>query len=260
MSAATWKTPSTSKPYSPQNVGIFYDGHTRLFHATSRASATPPKAKSSRLNLSAPLRQSRAARLQKKMRVVPPLPAPGQRKAERKRIVLSNTNALPIKGLKDLTAKNMANRANAGQVLGFDQPLLDQLRGLEAFRPTQSWKWFNRPATLIRPETVELAEKINLITQEKQRGSFRTIFSGESGTGKSLMLLQAQAMALMNRWIVLSIPEGVFLLLLCNCKLISYSPRFCQQPFVLLSSCKHLAPSLHTTAAPLSSSQAHHYC
>ncbi|KAL9618832.1 MAG: hypothetical protein Q9160_006491 [Pyrenula sp. 1 TL-2023] len=212
MGAATLNTPSTSNSYLPQSASIAYNDQKRPFQTTSAASRAPAtqKAKSSRPNITAPaLRQSRAARLQKTRRVVPTLPAPGQRKAERKRIVLSNTNALPIRGLEDLTSDNMTNWANVGQVLGLDQPLLDRLRGLESFRRTQSWKWFNRPATLIRPETVEIAEKIKLVTQNENHGkTFRTIFSGGCGTGKSLMLLQAQAMALMNGWVVISIPEA----------------------------------------------------
>lgn len=108
----------------------------------------------------------------------------------------------------------MSNPANIGQVLGFDSPLIDPLRAAEAFKRTQNWKWYNRPGTLIRPESVQIAEMIQGVNpKSKESQTFRVIFSGERGTGKSLMLLQAQAMALMKGWIVISIPEGPYLFL-----------------------------------------------
>lgn len=188
---------------------------TRNFHSTpSKSRKTlikPAKPMASYKPKTPGLRESRAARLQKKVRVVTGLPRQGQRREERRRIVLSNTSALPVRDMQELTMENMSRPDIIGKVLGFNQPLLDPLRAAEAFKRTQNWKWFHRPGTLIRQETVDLADMIRKVNQ-KAGGTdqtFRAILSGERGTGKSLVLLQAQAMALMNQWVVISVPEGL---------------------------------------------------
>lgn len=131
-------------------------------------------------------------------------PAPGERKAVRKRIVLSNSNALEVSTMTDLTAELDATQV--GTVIGLPGPLVDQLRAAEAFKTTQGWGLFRRPAMLIRAESVEIAKMIQG-AQEAKKTSV-TIIDGERGAGKSMMLLQAMAMAFLRGWIVLSIPEG----------------------------------------------------
>ena len=141
-------------------------------------------------------------------------PAPGERKALRKRIVLSNTNALEVRGLQDLTKEKLdqledgavALDESHGQVLGFNNATVDALRALEAFRPAQGWSMFRRPASLIRAETAELARDIAKASSEKQVA--RRIIFGEAGSGKSVLLLQAQAMAFLKGWLVLHFPEA----------------------------------------------------
>jgi small subunit ribosomal protein S29 len=141
-------------------------------------------------------------------------PAPGERKALRKRIVLSNTNALEVQGLQDLTKEKLVQDGEdavaldgyRGQVLGFNNDTVDALRALEAFRPTQGWSLFRRPASLVRAETAELARDLEQASNNKE--AIRKVVFGEAGSGKSVLLLQAQAMALLKGWLVVHFPEA----------------------------------------------------
>src|SRR5213078_924424 len=106
-------------------------------------------------------RESTSAKIKKKARRERPKPpAAGERRALRKRIVLSNTNELAIPDIEDLTPLNMSDEGRVGQVLGLEGALLDQLREAKAFKPTQNWNMFRRPATLVRKETVALGVKV----------------------------------------------------------------------------------------------------
>lgn len=134
-------------------------------------------------------------------------PAPGERKAAKKRIVLTNDNALEVTSLKDLDKDNALSEANHGQVLGIPAATVDALRAVEAFKTTQGWGLFRRPATLIRKETVQLAKVMN--EAEGQKKTIRRILSGERKCGKSTLLLQGLSMAFLRDWFVINLPEGM---------------------------------------------------
>lgn len=138
-------------------------------------------------------------------------PAPGERKAFRKRITLSNNNALAVEGLKEITNETLAAAASKGSVVGLPDKLVDQLRTLEAFKTTQNWGLFRRPHMLVREETVKLASRLDAAVKEKQ--TLRLALTGGKIAGKSMLLLQAMAHSLMNNWVVINIPEGIYLLL-----------------------------------------------
>ena len=135
-------------------------------------------------------------------------PAVGERKALRKRIVLSNTNALEVHGMQDITAASIVDESLKGQVLGIPGPVVDQLRAVEAFKVPQSWALFRRPAMLIRQETVNFGKEMEQIEQDKTK-SIRRVLVGDRGSGKSLMLLQAMTMAFLKKWVVINIPNGI---------------------------------------------------
>ena len=167
-------------------------------------------------------RESTSAKTKKKRREKPKLPEVGERKALRKRIVLSNTNALEIPGMEDMTPQNMTDVGHIGQMLGLEGALLDQLREAKAFKPTQNWNMFRRPATLVRKETVALGinvQEVNDSSNGEGTGAglgamtLQQIIAGERSTGKSLLLLQAMSMAYLNNWVVLNVPEGMSSLL-----------------------------------------------
>jgi small subunit ribosomal protein S29 len=132
-------------------------------------------------------------------------PQSGERKAMRKRIVLSNTNALPVE-MQDLEKEMLLDEQLVGSVVGLSPKVVDSLRAAEAFRPTQGWGLFRRPGMLIRAESLVMNRK--LVDAEEGKGSFRVIVDGDRVTGKSMMLLHAMATAFLRGWIVINIPDG----------------------------------------------------
>ncbi|KAF4335155.1 ribosomal [Fusarium beomiforme] len=133
-------------------------------------------------------------------------PQPGERKAFRKRIQLSNNSALPVAGLEDLDANNMTKDESAGKMFAIPDQVVDHLRALEAFKTTQTWNLFRKPHVLQRKETVELMKKLELSAKEKK--ALKCVLTGSKLSGKSMAMLQAMAYALLNNWVVFHIPEG----------------------------------------------------
>ncbi|KAK1754857.1 mitochondrial ribosomal death-associated protein 3-domain-containing protein [Echria macrotheca] len=141
-------------------------------------------------------------------------PLPGERKAYRKRIQLSNSNALPVPGLEDVRPADMVDENKIGRVMSIPGLVLDQLRDVEAFKPTQYWGMFRTPSTLLRAETVDLARRMQNAADKKDM--LRLVISGERLTGKSLLLLQSLTYAFMNDWVVIHIPEAQELTTACT--------------------------------------------
>lgn len=136
-------------------------------------------------------------------------PAPGERLALRKRIVLSNNNALPVADLEDFGVESIGVHELRGQVRGLSFTIIDRLRAVDAFKRTQSWGLFRKPAMLIRWETTEYGELIEEMSGTQQpRRNIRRVLVGERGSGKSLILLQAMTMAFLKDWVVINLPEG----------------------------------------------------
>src|ERR1700744_2132218 len=65
-------------------------------------------------------RQSQSARLKKNTRERPKIPPIGERRAQRRRIVLSNTNAIPISSMETWSKENMAEEKYIGQMVALD--------------------------------------------------------------------------------------------------------------------------------------------
>jgi small subunit ribosomal protein S29 len=138
-------------------------------------------------------------------------PGQGERKALRKRIVLSNNNALEVSSLRDLDKKTALSAQHAGQVVGVPADVVDALRAVEAFKTTQGWSLFRRPAVLMRKEAMQLAALLTEVEAAQggpQQRSLRRILSGERMSGKSTLLLQGLTMAFLRGWFVINLPEG----------------------------------------------------
>ncbi|KAF5528631.1 37S ribosomal protein S23 [Colletotrichum aenigma] len=133
-------------------------------------------------------------------------PAPGERKAFRKRITLSNNSALLVEGLKVVDGTTMSSAEAQGTMVGLPDQLVDQLRTLEAFKIHQPWGLFRKPHMLVREETVKLVSRVDKAVQERQ--TLRTVLTGDKVGGKSMLLLQTMAQALLNNWVVINIPEA----------------------------------------------------
>ncbi|KAK5173336.1 uncharacterized protein LTR77_002017 [Saxophila tyrrhenica] len=181
------------------------------FSTTAPLSAGPPPPKKQ-----GALKKGRTLKLAKNTRgATARPPAVGERKALKKRIVLSNTNALRIEGLPDFTGDKLVRHEPGtvaldkfrGQVLGLNDDTVDALRALESFKPSQAWSLFRRPASLVRAETAQLA---NLMADAEGDGKkvARKVMYGSRGNGKSVMLLQAHAMAFLKDWLVIHVPEA----------------------------------------------------
>ncbi|KAF7551703.1 hypothetical protein G7Z17_g4830 [Cylindrodendrum hubeiense] len=170
--------------------------------STVLAAAAPPAIKSRR---DLPAKQKKTYKKRANLAPVRK-PNPGERKAFRKRIQLSNNSALSVEGLGALEANSMAQDENAGKVFSIPDHVVDQLRALEAFKTTQSWNLFRRPHVLLRKETVELMKKLETSVDKKE--AVKCVLTGSKLSGKSMTMLQAMAYALLNNWVVFHVPEG----------------------------------------------------
>lgn len=151
-------------------------------------------------------REARGATIKKKKRERPRPPAPGERKTARTRIVLSNTNAIDVQGLEPLTKDNMLSTENTGKMLALEGTIIDRLRDVKAFKTTQNWNMFRRPAILMRQESIELGTDFEAIKKEPR--TIQRIITGDKKSGKSVHMLQAMSMAFLNNWIVINVPEA----------------------------------------------------
>ncbi|KAI1000531.1 hypothetical protein K3495_g7664 [Podosphaera aphanis] len=187
-------------------------------------------------------------------------PATGERKAIRKRIVLSNNNALEVempefnanmleallpstkrkeskmheKKLPEVKGKSPSKHNHKkkqtqdkmdvvqgsqssdkkllkeadilGKVVRLKDEVIDSLRAADAFKITQGWELFRHPAILIRAESKILSQKLVEAEQEKQ--TLRMVIDGARGSGKSMMLLHAMTTALVEKWLVINLPEA----------------------------------------------------
>ncbi|CEN61663.1 hypothetical protein ASPCAL08314 [Aspergillus calidoustus] len=143
-------------------------------------------------------RQPASSTMKKKKKFVEKARPPpvGERKALRKRIVLSNPNALEVEGLQELSEETMVDSRLRGTVLALPVPMLDQLRAVQAFKPKQGWSIFRRPCTVLRRETLELGRFFDGVTGDTEGGGavIKKIVGGARKSGKSVHLLQAMAM------------------------------------------------------------------
>lgn len=169
---------------------------------TSARAAGPPSVKSRR-DIVKPVKKTFN---KKKTADTVRKPAPGERKAFRKRITLSSSSALTVPGLQTLEAGVLADAANAATVVELPDAVVDQLRALGAFRPSQRWALFRKPHVLVRKETVDMVTRMDKAVAAKEVA--KIILTGGRASGKSTALLQAMSHALTNDWVVINIPEG----------------------------------------------------
>ena len=216
--ASSQSCPTRRPPQQPWWTS--YPAPTATFSTSPSLSILPPKKKAKSPQTEKNVKGVKQATYVKKKVRTPAdrskRPAIGERKALRKRIVLSNTNALEVQGLKDIDAQSMIDESLRGQVLGIPGPVVDQLRAVEAFKVSQGWPLFRRPAMLMRKDTLEMAKEIEDISLGTRGKAIRRVFVGERGSGKTVMLLQAMTMAFLKGWVVINIPEGMFILILCT--------------------------------------------
>jgi small subunit ribosomal protein S29 len=187
------------------------------FSSTSRLKAQAPGAKKktgTRQTQGPPKKGVKNLVLKKKARAIGHNPPhEGERKAFKNRIILSNTNAQEVPDLHDLSVENMADNATLGKVMAIPGPVVDSLRTLGAFKRNQGWSNYRRPACLVTEDSWNLGKIMEDLGSnshgngDSSSNSIRRVISGQRKSGKSVLLLQAMAMAILRKWVVINIPE-----------------------------------------------------
>lgn len=140
----------------------------------------------------------------------------GERLALRKRIVLSNNNAIAVEDVPEFGVESLGDEQLHGQMVNLTVSMVSQLRAVDAFKRTQNWGLFRNPAMLVRRETVEYGQLFKEMSGEQEsRRTIRRVLIGERGSGKSIILLQAMTMAFLKGWVVINLPEGITLSFRC---------------------------------------------
>jgi small subunit ribosomal protein S29 len=119
---------------------------------------------------------------------------------------------MEVSGLPTLSIEEISNSAAFGKVMAIPGQVVDSLRVLGAFKRSQGWSNYRRPAFLMTEKSSELREAIVDITRDNRNGdsqilSMRRIIHGPKKSGKSVLLLQAMTMAILNEWFVFNIPQ-----------------------------------------------------
>lgn len=215
---------------SLRTVDSALPARTSRHHLSATSSRSLPSSQQRYASSSsgAPAKGTTTLRLKKKGRPEKTAkgPDPGERKALRKRIVLSNTNAVAVRDVQPLSTELAAEGLPEVRALPVEH--IDQLRAVEAFKPKQGWSFFHTPAVLLRKEARTLGVEMDAIsgkpaaTAESSIGhvnenpagkktakTSRKVVVGEKGSGKSVLLLQAMTMAFQRGWIVINLPEGM---------------------------------------------------
>ncbi|KAI1098697.1 mitochondrial ribosomal protein [Jackrogersella minutella] len=214
-SANCWRCLSRPSPRLPIHTNILGASSSPLASpaAAFTTSATRTLSKADKLkqesSMAQHIRAGKQFAMGKKKKRQPDKSKPpglGERKAFRKRIQLSNNNALEVTGLDELTAQSIVDPNSVGRVVGLPEELVDQLRVSEAFKPTQNWGLFRSPHMLVRQETVDLAKQLTSAIDKKE--TLRMVVTGDRSSGKSMLGLQALSTGFMNNWIVINIPEA----------------------------------------------------
>lgn len=93
-----------------------------------------------------------------------------------------------------------------GTLFEVPEAIVQQLGKLEVLQPQQGFSSFAQLATVVRGCSVELVDA--LLGEEVVKGGRRAIVDGPAGSGKSIVMMQAIAAALAQRWVVVSIPRA----------------------------------------------------
>lgn len=183
---------------------------TAGFHTSAVHYANPTK-KSNSLDSGPKYRQAKSAKMKRKKPVERTRPPPiGERKALRNRIVLGNPNALEPTDMQNISVENMGDPRVRGSVVGLPVSMLEQLRSVHAFKKSQGWGLFRRPATFMRKEALEMGRLFEKISGEEQGKVVKKVITGKVGSGKSVFLTQAMAMGFLKNWVVFTVPESEY--------------------------------------------------
>lgn len=110
----------------------------------------------------------------------------------------------------DLEVRHLLySERHVGEVYSFPEPIIDQLHALGMFNPKQGFQYMRKPICMIRNNTGLVARQL-LAKEVGHLGTKnrRVVVAGKPGTGKSFILLQMAAMAMLQRYVVFAVPRG----------------------------------------------------
>jgi hypothetical protein len=133
-----------------------------------------------------------------------------QTKEDRKQFQYHNPDAKFVLTY-DLEPRHLLySERHVGEVLSFPDSVAEQLNALGMFNRNQGFQYIRRPICLIRPTAGLVARQLlaenvsHLGTKDR-----RVVVAGKPGTGKSFLLLQIAAVALMQKYVVVAVPRGI---------------------------------------------------
>ncbi|OLL26844.1 37S ribosomal protein S23, mitochondrial [Neolecta irregularis DAH-3] len=108
--------------------------------------------------------------------------------------------------IEELLKDSLTNSSLCGSCLASSAAITAKLSTLQVFHPCQGFQYFYQFSPVIRNETIDLCQRLDGKASSEMR---RCLLTGPAGSGKSVLLLQAQVHALMNDWIVIAVPRGL---------------------------------------------------
>jgi Mrp family chromosome partitioning ATPase len=98
---------------------------------------------------------------------------------------------------------------HVGEIHSFPVKIEEKLEQLGMFNDKYPFQYMRKPHTVIRPHTGLVARRLLAGSVEHMDTRYRrVIVAGEGGTGKSFILMQIAAAALMKDYIVIAVPRG----------------------------------------------------
>lgn len=99
---------------------------------------------------------------------------------------------------------------HVGEVFAFPDGIVNRLDALGMLTEKYGFQYMRKPMSMIRPNTGLVARQllsqdvVHLGTKDR-----RVVVAGKGGSGKSFILLQIAAMALMQDYVVIAVPRGM---------------------------------------------------
>jgi Mrp family chromosome partitioning ATPase len=102
----------------------------------------------------------------------------------------------------------MYSERHAGEVVTFPETVVKKLETLGMFNVKQGFQYMREPICLVRHNTGLVARELFAQKEGLGTDNRRVIVAGKGGSGKSFILLQMAALALMQDYIVIAVPRG----------------------------------------------------
>ena len=123
---------------------------------------------------------------------------------------IANTNAYkPDITMVRLDHESGFDFGNCGKLVTFSDITVKNLEACKFFDRHHGFQFFHYPATLLRRQTVELAEDFLIQRRGGGSGQRRTLLVGGPGSGRSVILAQLLAVGWHTNHVVVFLPRGM---------------------------------------------------